>query len=254
MPAIAAAALYGELGFIDGAAVFIASPVHCEAGMVSVRMSADGVILLDPSEASRLAQEFSRDFADSAQRLIVAPSGRLFCVLASALAASTHDPLAVRGRDIGAFLPDGPDAPRLRRLTSEIEMWLFEHPVNRARIARGALPLTGLWLWGGGAPLASLPPLAGWTGGVDALFGAWPPCQSFPRVRQPGVIVLDAEPGSASWQALQDTWLVPALAALRSGRIRRLELGIGAQSLALRAGWSLRFWRPHARPWWEYLQ
>jgi hypothetical protein len=252
MPGIAAAALCGELGPIDGAAVLIASPVHCEAGMVSVRMSADGLISLDPSEASRLAQEFNRDFTDGAQRLVAAPSGRLFCVLASPLTASTHDPLAVCGRDIGPLLPDGPDGARLRRLMSEIEMWLFEHPTNRARVARGVAPLTGLWLWGGGSPLATLPQLAGWTAGRDALFGAWPATPVFPHAARPGVIVLDAAPGSASWPGLQDAWLVPALAALRSGRIRQLELGIAEQSLALRAGWSLRLWR-RARPWWQYL-
>jgi hypothetical protein len=132
-------------------------------------------------------------------------------------------------------------------------MWLFEHPFNRARIARGAVALTGLWLWGGGAPVAALPALAGWTAGRDALFGAWPARQAFPREAGPGVIVLDAEPGSEAWHASQQAWLAPALAALRAGRIRRLEVSIGAHDFLLHAGWSLRFWR-RARPWWEYLQ
>ena len=253
MPGIGAAALCAELGPIEGAAVFIASPVHCEAGMVSVRMSANGLIRLDRAEASQLAHEFNHDFADGAQRLVAVPSGRLFYVLATAMTVATCDPLDVCGRDIGPLLPDGPDGSRLRRLSSEIEMWLFEHPFNRARIARGAMPLTGLWLWGGGAPLPTLPLLAGWTAGNDPLFGAWPARPDFPREAEAGVIVLDAEPGSEAWQLSQVTWLAPALAALRSGRIRQLEIGIGAHQLLLRAGWSLRFWR-RARPWWEYLQ
>ncbi len=253
MPGIGAAALCGELGRIEGGAVFIASPVHCEAGMVSVRMSANGLIRLDGAEASQLAHAFNQDFADGAQRLIAAPSGRLFCVLASATAAATRDPLDVCGRDIGPLLPEGPDAPRLRRLISETEMWLFEHPFNRARIARGAVPLTGLWLWGGGAPLAALPPLAGWTAGSDALFGAWPAQPVFPREAGPGVIALDVEPGSEAWQRTQGAWVAPALAALRSGRIRQLEVSIGAHEFSLRASGSLRFWR-RTRPWWEYLQ
>jgi hypothetical protein len=251
MPGIAAAALCGELGSIDTPSVFMASPVHCEAGMVSVRLPANGLIGLTAEEALQLAQEFNRDFDDGAQRLIAAPSGRLFCSFYAATTALTHDPLAVRGRDIGPLLPAGADGPRLRRLMSEIEMWLFEHALNRGRVARGAMPVTGLWLWGGGAPLAQLPTLTGWTAGDDVLFGAWPRQQDFPREPRSGVIVLEVEPGAAAWQAAQAEWLVPALRALRAGRIRQLDLGIGEQQFALRAGWSLRFWR-RARPWWEY--
>jgi hypothetical protein len=79
MPGIGAAALCGELGPIEGGAVFIASPVHCEAGMVSVRMSANGLIGLDGAEASQLAQAFNQEFADVAQRLIAAPGGCSAC-------------------------------------------------------------------------------------------------------------------------------------------------------------------------------
>jgi hypothetical protein len=252
MPGIGAAALCGELGVVDAACAFLASPVHCEAGMVSVRLPANGLIGLSGAEALQLAEDFNRDFDDGAQRLIAAPSGRLFCVFAAATTAMTHDPLAVRGRDIGPFLPSGPHGARLRRLMSEFEMWLFGHALNRARVATGALPLTGLWLWGGGATLAQLPTLDGWTAGSDPLFGAWPGPPRFPREARSGVIVLDVEPGTAAWQAAQSAWLVPALTALRGRRIRQLDLAIGERQLTLRAGWRLRFWR-RAHPWWEYL-
>ena len=252
-PGIGAAALCAELGPITGAAVLVASPVHCEAGMVSVRLPVDGLIQLELDGAARLVQEFNRDFADGAQRLVAAPSGRLFCVLAASTTAITRDPLAVCGRDIGPSLPAGPDGARLRRLMSEIEMWLHELALNRARVAQGSVSITGLWLWGGGAPLATLPQLAGWTAGSDVLFSAWPAAAGFLRQPRSAVIVLDAEPGSGAWRAVQQAWLAPALKALRTGLIRQLDFGIGEQTLALRAGWSLRFWR-RARPWWEYLQ
>jgi hypothetical protein len=219
--------------------------------MVSVRLPANGLIELTAAEALHLAQEFNRAFGDGAQRLIAAPSGRLYCVLEAATSSVTSDPLAVRGRDIGPRLPAGPDGARLRRLMSEIEMWLFEHALNRARVSMDAMPITGLWLWGGGAPLAQLPQLNGWTAGSDVMFGVWPGEQSFPRQPRSGIIVLDAEPGTAAWRTVERTWLVPALTALRAGRIRQLDLGIGEQQLVLHAGWSLRFWR-RARPWWEY--
>jgi hypothetical protein len=39
---------------------------------------------------------------------------------------------------------------RAQWVGAEIEMWLHDHAVNDARSRRGELPITGLWLWGGG--------------------------------------------------------------------------------------------------------
>ena len=35
-------------------------------------------------------------------------------------------------------------------------MWLHEHPANQERIKRGRLPISALWLWGGGAARESV--------------------------------------------------------------------------------------------------
>jgi hypothetical protein len=252
MPGIAPAALCSEVGPLAAGAVYIASPVHCEAGMVSVRLPADGLLALTAEEAGQLARELNRDLAGSGQHLVAAPSGRLFCVFAAAAEALTCDPLAVCGRDIGRFLPAGTDGSRLRRLMSEIEMWLHEHALNRARADRQSVPITGLWLWGGGRALADLPALEGWTAGTDPLFSAWPVRTSFPAERRSGVVVLADAPGSAAWQATQSAWVAPALAALRAGRVRQVDVSIGEQRFLLRAAWSWRIWR-RIRPWWEYL-
>src|SRR6202008_4675572 len=41
-------------------------------------------------------------------------------------------------------------------LGAELEMWLHSHPLNHFRQQRGELPVSTLWLWGGGE-LESLP-------------------------------------------------------------------------------------------------
>jgi len=68
--------------------------------------------------------------------------------LAGPASADAHAPEPARcvGMNMAAALPR---SPALRRLGAEIEIWLHEHPVNRARSERGELPVTGLWLWGG---------------------------------------------------------------------------------------------------------
>ncbi len=233
--------------------VLLATPVFCEAGMVSVRMALDGVLRLSAGEAARLAADFSRDFGTAGHRLVAGARGSLYVLMEDEVRVATADPAAVAGRDIGAFLPSGPDGAALRRLQTELEMWLFAHPLNTARKASGQRPVSGLWLWGAGAPLTRLPAAPGWTAGEDVLFGAWPAETRFPQRGCAGVVVIDALPGEAGWDATERDWLEPAVAALRAGRIRRLTLSVAAQRFELSAVTIWRGWR-RPRPWWEWLE
>ncbi len=239
-------------GIADGAAA-LATPVHCVAGMSRVRLDPDGLPELDAGTAATLAEDFNRVFAGGGERLIATPAGALLCVFERPLQCVTVDPERLRGRDIAAYLPTGTDGALLRGLMSEIEMWLFEHRVNRSRLAAGQAPVTGLWLWGEGAPLAALPPLTGWTAGKDPLFSAWPGRAPGGDLGSSGVLAWESvRPGSAGWDALERDWLMPSLAALHSGRIARLELSAGLTRHRITALARWRFWR-RARPWWTYF-
>lgn len=71
--------------------------------------------------------------------------------------ADADDEAMEPARGVGANLAAAlPRSQALRRLGTEIEIWLHEHPLNRSRSERGELPVTGLWLWGGGT-LAAAP-------------------------------------------------------------------------------------------------
>jgi hypothetical protein len=60
-------------------------------------------------------------------------------------------PSRVLGDDIFAHFPSGDAGRRWRRLLSESQVILHNHPVNAARAAAGKLPVNTLWFWGGGA-------------------------------------------------------------------------------------------------------
>src|SRR5262249_36518298 len=62
----------------------------------------------------------------------------------------------VLGASISEALPAAAEAPALRRLSAEIEMWLHDHRVNQRRVKDGRLPITALWFWGGGGAGASI--------------------------------------------------------------------------------------------------
>lgn len=250
MPAAAAVAQYAELGPVDGAWVFMATPVHYVAATSSVQLPGDGMLRLEQGEAQILAADFNRLWDGAGARLMAGRCGALYCVFDEPLQAATQDPEAALGRNVWDFLPTGKDAPVLRRIMSEIEMWLFEHAVNRVRVARSAATVSGLWLWGGGATLPALPALRGWTAGRDVVFGAFPAQAQFPRGAGAGVVVLDERPGAAEWRQAESRWLRPALAELRAGRIAQVDLSAGDRCHHLSARWSWRFWR-RSRPWWE---
>jgi hypothetical protein len=302
-PALGATALCAERGLVDAAAVFFATPVHYIAEMSNVRLASDGILSLSRPEADALVADFNRVWQDAGIRLIAGrpqapggarpmpgaegptPSGdgptssgegpglgptHLFCVTDRVLDAETRDPEDVLDQHIADYLPAGADAPRLRQLMSEIEMWLFEHTLNRTRIANAAPAVNGLWLWGGGPALASLPPVEGWTAGADVFFKAFGVRPELPSAANTvsgasansggtatsraaptsGVVVIDEEPGSDAWRDTESRWLERSLEELNSGRISRLDLSAGGRCFSVTGRWNRRPWR-RRRPWWE---
>jgi hypothetical protein len=253
MPGVGAAALFAERGAVNAASVFIATPVHYVAEMNNVRLPADGILSLRQAEAETLAADFDFVWKDADIRLIAGRCASLFCVVDRPTPATTCDPEDVLDRHIENHLPMGAGSPRLRQLMSEIEMWLFEHAVNRARLSDGVPAVNGLWLWGGGPALTSLPPVDGWTAGDDMFFRSFAARSAHASAEpSPGVAVITAQPGTDEWRDVESRWLEPSLGELASGRIARLDLSAGSRCVSISARSRFRFWRRH-RPWWESL-
>jgi hypothetical protein len=264
IPAVAAAALCADrpavdtaavaaaegTGAVDPAWVCVATPVHYVAEMTSVRLGKDGMLSLTPAGADTLAADFNRVWKGSGIRMTAARSAQLLCTFDREMQVVTRDPEDVLGRHIEEFLPVGADAARLQQLISETEMWLFEHEANRARTELGLPVINGLWFWGGGAPIASLPNVQGWAAGDDLFFNAF----SAPRdEKQSGVVAAGCAPGSEHWHALEARWLHPAVDKLRARKIERLQLSAADRCFTLTARGLRRIWR-RRKPWWESFE
>jgi hypothetical protein len=257
VPGIAPAALYADGAAVDAAAVnaaavdaawvCLATPVHYIADMTSVRLPQDGMLSIKQADAETLALDFNRVWNGSGIRLTAGASARLYAIFDQTLNVATRDPEDVLERNIEEYLPAGADAPRLRQLMSEIEMWLFEHEVNSTRAHVGLARVSGLWLWGGGAALASLPRVQGWAAGDDVFFSAFKGEES-----DSGVIVASQTPGEAGWHDMESRWLKPAVAKLRAGRLSRLDISTGERCVTVTARTNRRFWR-RSKPWWEFF-
>lgn len=260
------AALALDAGPVAAGTAWFASPVHLHAGLARVHLPADALLRLAPEEAAQLTRDFAAEFGAAGYALAAPRAG-------SELLLRTPRPWQVRSREparsLGAELPVdlavGPDAPALRRLAAELEMWLHRLPLNAQRVARGQRPITGLWLWGGEGEAAE-PARAGHTlpgaWGDDAYIGAvWHllggRMQGLPAAagqllaegHERGIIVLQlgAEPAGAAAGAplaqLDAQWLRPACAALRRGALARLTLLANDRALTLERRGLLRFWR-----------
>jgi hypothetical protein len=147
---VAAAASRATASDVNGRMAWIATPVHLVAGLSSVHLDARGLLHVDLDSRRALAQDFNPVFAESGFRLEALPSAGFLLLGPRIGDLDTVEPARLlRASETGA-LPQASTQPRVRRLVAEIEMWLHNHPVNAERTRRGRLPITALWLWGGG--------------------------------------------------------------------------------------------------------
>jgi len=136
--------------------VWLATPVHFVAGLSSVHLDARGLLQVELDVRQGMAEEFNTLFAESGYRLEALHSAGFLLLSPTVATPPTVDPARVLGASISEALPAAAEAPALRRLSAEIEMWLHDHPVNQRRVTGGRLPITALWFWGGGVARAAM--------------------------------------------------------------------------------------------------
>ena len=144
-------------------------------------------------------------------------------------------------------------------------MWLQDHAINDARCRRGELPVTALWLWGGGA-LAKPPNQKGANSDIafgrdSYLRGLWffvapllllflvvfcyPQAQRAALVIEIG-LMLQSNPKWNFFEAVVDIdrrFIAPAVEALNAGQYDRLIVLANDYELTLRASDRLKSWR-----------
>lgn len=226
-----------------------ADPVHLNAGLRHVTLLDHRDLALQPDEAAGLLAALNDHFA--AELGFLAPRPTHWYARSPTplqVVAPTLD--AVAGGILPEGAPAGPDAGTLRRIATEVQMLLHAHPINAAREQRGALPVNGVWFWGGGTwqrPPADVAAVLGGERSARALAAA-AGCRHTPL---PGRFEAGALPEGLSLLVLDGTgadldatWLRPLGSALRWGRIAGLTVEcIGSEALARRLD-RRAAWRP----------
>ena len=147
---IASAASRATADEVEGRMAWLATPVHLVAGLASVPLDARGLLQVELDVRRELAQDFNTVFAESGFRLEALPSASFLMTGPCIDDLDTVEPARILGASVTEVLPEASTAPTLRRLVAEIEMWLHGHRVNTDRARNGRMPITALWLWGGG--------------------------------------------------------------------------------------------------------
>jgi hypothetical protein len=138
------------------------SPCHWQIGIGQVVMLNPASLQLSDAESQALLAAMQPFFAEDGLRVrYLAPTqwhvqGEMLRGLACASLER------VVGMDVNPWLPKSEAAKALRRLQSEMQMLLYNHPVNDARSARGQLTVNSFWVHGAGVltqPSAAPAPL-----------------------------------------------------------------------------------------------
>lgn len=231
---------------------FMLHPVH-------FHIARDHLVLTDPrqlplsdADSRALFEDAAPLFADAGMELVWGRAS-LWFLRADALAdLETSAPDKATGHNVDIWMPRGEGERAWRRIHNEVQMAWHAHAVNEEREQTGHKPVNALWCWNarsegavapsaGHAPLAAFVPQAGWPDARD----------------DDGTQVFDAFSSPAladdwgSWlQAMQlaeQELFVPALQALKDGRIKHLRMIFSDDRRLLQADCSRlalkRFWR-----------
>jgi hypothetical protein len=233
--------------------LWFATPVRLAAAIDHVRLHGIGV---PPSVRSDLlAADFNRDFGGEGLALYADRAGQWFLEIGRDLSATTVDPGRILGGDVAESLPSGRDGAYLRRLMTEVQMWLHGGEVE----AQG---VNGLWLWGGGRswPEPTGRDLPAAVSDEPLLRGFWrlagatcvDPVATFAAARELNkdslVVTLTLERWrnageSQPLRRLERDWLGPAWDALAAGAIGTLGLYLNGAFTRASRHHRWRMWR-----------
>jgi hypothetical protein len=219
-------------------------PVHFAAGLDDLRM----VLPPPPSaeEAEQLLSTLRPLLALSGFELLTSgdvTSGNWYLWTASELQLTTYAPRNLLRVRIHELMPHGPDAGALRRLMTELQMLLHEHPVNQQRARQGLPIINAVWCWGASPlqpvteplPIRMISDSAYVRGLCEHVHGE---CWPVPADAQ-ALLSLDTEqvllvlPGGAE---LEKRWLQPLHAALLRGQIKQLDIHLDNGRTRLQGG------------------
>lgn len=181
-------------------------------------MGRESLTLLDPEDL-RLSEPDSRTlletlrpwFEEEGWTLVYGGPTRWFAAHPSLASLPTASLDRVIGRNPDVWMPDHPQARLIKRLQNEVQMLMYQHPLNEARADGGQLTVNSFWLSGTG-PLP------------DASPASLPDSTRLLTDLRAPLLASNLADWIDTWQRLDAQVFQPALATLDTGQIVHLTL------------------------------
>jgi hypothetical protein len=228
-------------------------PMHFMAGLDRLTaVMLHGASSVARAELAQLEPIIGAHLRAVGMRLVTTSQGDWLVHVERALDVQTAPPEIAATSALEQAMPKGRDAPGLRRLMTELQMLLHEHPVNVVRTHRGLPEINAVWFHGAGEirdlQRYGLPQAFGddlYLRGIyrlnDSDVTAAPPdAQSLlARLSSRAVAVVAAD----DVDVLEAAWIAPLSRALTAGIIARLEIVIDLCGVTVARPALLKFWR-----------
>ena len=266
---VASVTYLADTGRSPEGACLRADPVHLMPDRDQLVLLDSASLNLQAAETQRLIAELNAVYAGDGWRFEAPDPQRWYLHLPETPRLRTQPLAEVSGQPIGRRLPGGEQGKAWHGIMNEIQMLLHTSDVNRQRESKGQLSVSSLWFWGGGgvpSPAArcweqvrSNEPIAAGLARLSGVaHGPVPETarQWLAQAAQSGehLLVLESldialkQQRDEDWwvalQRLEQQWIDPLLAILRSKQIDSLTLGDGA-------GRACRLTRRSLRRWWR---
>jgi hypothetical protein len=143
-----AALAWQQAGNQAGEAFWLyAVPVHLVLQRDSFSLAGPVPLPLEIAEINALTAALNKHFSDDKMQFFWHEK-QWFFRLENNPNIQTTAPEAALNKDISAYLPIGEGAMQWAKLTNEIQMLLFAHPVNTTREANKLPVINSLWCYG----------------------------------------------------------------------------------------------------------
>lgn len=163
-----------------GSTLACLSPIHLQAGIDTAVVMGERFLALSSAERHALTADLAPWLAADGLILLTATPQRWYLAIpaGSPLGDGDLPPLGEALNRSAHGLIDGADRRGIRRWLTELQMWLYAHPINTARAERGQPELNSLWLWGRNAyspaPPTPRPDAPNLLTDLPSLAGCWP--------------------------------------------------------------------------------
>ena len=217
--------------------------IYLRADPVYLQADRDKVFLFDAEnslqdltldEAQQLIDALNQHFAEDGLSFFALTPTRWYVKLAIQPNVSFSSMSEVKGADIHDYMPDGEDKLKWRSYLNEIQMLLYQNPLNEQREMDRKLAVNSVWFWGMGQ-LPILPEnvwsqvwgsdvLANGLAQLSNVAHGGLPNQVESVLQRIGDQLVIFEKSESFLQDFDTAWLSPLLKALRNRQISEIIL------------------------------